>query len=138
MGVVQQRRWIALGDPASFQAVLSSRPVARTEHFVLHHAQLSTVADVAEQQPVDDRLQVGLVVPKRHAKRAVTRNLIKRQARSAFDARAAALAGGYWVLRLRASFDLKRFDSATSSALRTCVHDEIGHLFAGAPLALRG
>lgn len=133
-----QRRWVALGDPACFQAVLSSRPVARTEHFVLHHAQLSTATAGPELTPVDDRLQVGLVVPKRHAKRSVTRNLIKRQARHAFDARAAAMATGNWVLRLRAPFDAKFFVSATSPALSASVRDEIGRLFAAAPLALRG
>ena len=78
------------------------------------------------------------MVPKRHAKRAVTRNLIKRQARSAFDARSATMTGGNWVLRLRAPFDAKQFVSATSPALSACVRDEIGQLFAAAPLALRG
>lgn len=137
-GVVQQRRWVALGDPASFQAVLSSRPVASTEHFVLHHAKLSTATDNMECSPVDDRLQVGLVVPKRHAKRSVTRNLIKRQARCAFDARTALMAGGNWVLRLRAPFDAKHFVSAASPALNTGVRDEIGRLFATVLLGPRG
>ena len=134
MGGEQKRRWAALGQPASFQAALSSKPVARTEHFVLHHAQLSTAGLDDVNPPVDDRLQVGLVVPKRHAKRSVTRNLIKRQARSAFDARAAAMTGGNWVLRLRAPFDAKLFSSASSVALSVSVRNELGRLFQAAPL----
>ncbi|RZU00913.1 ribonuclease P protein component [Rivibacter subsaxonicus] len=138
MSALPARRWIALGDPSAFAAALSSRPVARTEHFVLHHAQLSTSTVSADAKPVEDTLQVGLVVPKRHARRAVTRNLIKRQARSAFDARAAALAAGNWVLRLRAPFDPKHFVSARSPALRASVRDEVGRLFAALPGGPRG
>lgn len=117
---------------------MSSKPVARTEHFVLHHAQLSTATDGPEPMPVDDCIQVGLVVPKRHAKRSVTRNLIKRQARIAFDARSSAIVQGHWVLRLRAPFDAKKFVSATSPTLSASVRDEIARLFAAAPSALQG
>lgn len=88
--------------------------------------------------PVDDLLKVGLVVPKRYAKRSVTRNLIKRQARSAFDSRSAVIAQGHWVLRLRAPFDAKRFVSAKSRTLSASVRDEIDRLFTAAPSALRG
>ena len=104
---------------------------------MLHHAQLSTAGLDDVNPPVDDRLQVGLVVPKRHAKRSVTRNLIKRQARSAFDARAAAMTGGNWVLRLRAPFDAKLFSSASSVALSVSVRNELGRLFQAAPLTAR-
>ena len=51
-----------------------------------------------------DGLWLGCVVPKRHARRAVTRSLLKRQIRGAFDRHAAALAGGLWLVRLRAPF----------------------------------
>jgi ribonuclease P protein component len=138
MSAASARRWVALSDPAAFQAAMSSRPVARSEHFVLHHAQLSTAGPEPVAAPVDDRLLVGLVVPKRHARRAATRNLIKRQARSAFDARSPLMAGGRWVLRLRAPFDRQQFKSAASAALQVCVRDEIGRLFQAAPLAVRG
>jgi ribonuclease P protein component len=131
MGAAPTRSWIALGDPAAFQAALSTRPVARSEHFVLHHAQLSTANDRPEAKAVEECMAVGLVVPKRHARRAVTRNLIKRQARSAFDARAASMRAGHWVLRLRAPYDPKQFVSAASPALRGSVRDELARLLGG-------
>jgi ribonuclease P protein component len=44
------------------------------------------------------------VVPKRHAKRAVTRSLLKRQVRGAFERCAHLLPAGIWLVRLRAPF----------------------------------
>jgi ribonuclease P protein component len=44
------------------------------------------------------------VVPKRHAKRAVTRNCLKRQVRGAFQRHAQNLPDGLWLVRLRAPF----------------------------------
>ena len=68
---------------------------------------------------------LGLVVPKRHAKRAVTRTLIKRQMRAVMQSHATQLSSGLWVLRLRAPFDRKAFISAASERLRCAVHDEL-------------
>jgi ribonuclease P protein component len=72
---------------------------------------------------------LGLVVPKRHAKRAVTRNLIKRQLRAAMLHHAPALPEGLWVVRLRAPFDRQAFKSPSSEVLRLAAHAEIGALF---------
>jgi ribonuclease P protein component len=71
---------------------------------------------------------VGVVVPKRFAKRSVTRVLIKRQMRAVFAERAVALPSGLWVLRLRSPFDRKAFPSAASDALRAVVRAELGKL----------
>ncbi|GAP37839.1 ribonuclease P protein component [Piscinibacter sakaiensis] len=74
---------------------------------------------------------LGMVVPKRHAKRSVTRNLVKRQIRAVFDdvglagERAAGLRPGLWVVRLRAPIDRSRFPSAASDALRRAMRDEL-------------
>jgi ribonuclease P protein component len=65
------------------------------------------------------------VVPKRHARRAVTRTLIKRQMRAAMADGACQLPAGLWVLRLKAPFDLKQFPSAASDALRCSARDEL-------------
>ena len=73
-------------------------------------------------------LWLGSVVPKRHAKRSVTRNLLKRQIRAAFDGRDAELAAGLWVVRLRAPFDRKQFPSASSDALRLAARTELAQL----------
>lgn len=81
---------------------------------------------------------LGLVVPKRHARRAVTRNLIKRQLRAAMGRHVAELPGGLWVVRLRAPFDREQFISPASEALREVAHGEAEALFhqaAHAPLA---
>jgi len=73
---------------------------------------------------------LGSVVPKRHAKRSVTRNLLKRQIRAAFDGRDADLAAGLWVVRLRAPFDRKQYPSAASDALRAAARAELAQLIA--------
>ncbi len=66
----------------------------------------------------------GMVVPKRHARRAVTRSLLKRQIRAAF-VRESRLPGGLWVVRLRAPFDRARFASPASDALRAAARAEL-------------
>ena len=70
------------------------------------------------------------MVAKRHARRAVTRTLLKRQIRAAFAAavRAAALAPGLWVVRLKAPFDRERYPSAASPALATAARGELAEL----------
>lgn len=72
---------------------------------------------------VEQRL--GLIVPKRHARRAVTRSLVRRQAKSVLGAFADRLSAGDWVLRLRQGFDVRQFPSAASDALRRAVRAEL-------------
>ena len=72
---------------------------------------------------------MGAVVPKRHAKRAVTRNGIKRQiyaVSAAFEERLPAAAH---VVRLRMEFARKEFASAWSDALKASVRGELLQLF---------
>jgi len=72
---------------------------------------------------------LGSVVPKRLARRAVTRNLVKRQIRAAFAGAAPeALPPGLWVVRLRAPIDRKEFPSAGSDALRRVLREELARL----------
>lgn len=73
----------------------------------------------------------GMVVPKRHARRAVTRSLLKRQIRAAFG-REAHLPGGLWVVRLRAPFDRAQFMSPASDALRAAARAELAVLLGDA------
>jgi ribonuclease P protein component len=77
-------------------------------------------------------LGLALVVAKRHARRAVTRNLIKRQMREAMRRHRSELSSARVLLRQRAAFDPKRFASAASPALRAAVRDELERLFAQA------
>jgi ribonuclease P protein component len=75
---------------------------------------------------------LGAVVPKRHARRAVTRTLLKRQIRAAAAGQERALTQGLWVVRLRASFDRLLFTSAASEALRLAARGELDGLLARA------
>lgn len=71
----------------------------------------------------------GAIVPKRWARRAVTRNLIKRQIRQAMLAHPPALSDGLAVVvRQRAAFDPSRFVSSSSSMLRAAVRQELAEL----------
>lgn len=74
---------------------------------------------------------LGAVVPKRHARRSVTRSLLKRQIRAAVG-RQEQLPGGLWVVRLRAPFDSRVFVSASSTALQQAARDELDALLASA------
>ena len=60
---------------------------------------------------------LGAVVPKRHARRSVTRTLLKRQMRAVVSRHAQGLEHGLWVIRLRAPFDRAVYASAASEAL---------------------
>ncbi|MEO6658823.1 MAG: ribonuclease P protein component [Burkholderiaceae bacterium] len=73
-------------------------------------------------------LWLGAVVPKRHARRSVTRSLLKRQIRAAVAGHEALLAQGLWVVRLRAPFERAQFPSAASLELRNTVRAELAQL----------
>ncbi len=79
-----------------------------------------------------DAVWLGAVVPKRHARRSVTRTLLKRQIRAVVTGHAASLAGGLWVVRLRAPFDRARFVSAASDELKAVARAELEHLMLAA------
>jgi ribonuclease P protein component len=121
---------------SDFERVLRTPPRARSAHFAIHHladhptrpgrpvgTKLSTDGAPHRTKPVDDCSQpvsglwVGTVVPKRHARRSVTRVLIKRQIRKSFGAHEGGLAAGLWVVRLRAPFEGTVFHSAASRVL---------------------
>src|SRR6185369_10675076 len=71
---------------AQFEAVMAGTTVSRTPHFALHRMPLDAPRDsITGSGAVSQTLfavrdaWVGALVPKRWAKRAVTRNAIKRQ-----------------------------------------------------------
>lgn len=143
-----------LVESADFERVLGSRSRARTIHFAVHHlpgspepaagappeplsGELSTIRDQSGEGPVDDSSReplrrLGAVVSKRHARRAVTRSLLKRQIYAAGDRHAPSLAHGLWIVRLHAPFDRTRFASAASTALRLAARAELEALFLAA------
>lgn len=124
-----------------FQATLNGGTVARTPHFALHRLALETVlasdaertdglvAPAASPLIAPGSVWLGAMVPKRWARRAVTRSAIKRQiygVAATFESRLPAAAH---VVRLRATFDRKQFVSASSEPLRAAVRQELHALF---------
>ena len=138
--------------PADFEHALAAQARARSAHFAAHHVarppnssaprrnqpdrtKLSTGDAATCAQPVDesilqgpDRCWFGAVVPKRHARKAATRNLLRRQIRAAMDRHHQTLAHGLWLVRLRAPFDGGKFQSASSNALRLAARSELDAL----------
>ncbi|MGY8904748.1 MAG: ribonuclease P protein component [Burkholderiales bacterium] len=110
---------------AQFQAVLAGDTVSRVPHFALHR--LATPVD--EALFVSASLYLGALLPKRWAKRAVTRNLLRRQIYSVASLHARALARVPYVVRLRRGFDAAAFVSASSAPLRQAVRAELVQLF---------
>ena len=81
---------------------------------------------------------LGAMVAKRWAKRAVTRNAIKRQIYSVSADFETMLPAAAHVVRLRAAFDPKQFISATSETLKVAVRQELQQLFARATARSQG
>ncbi|MES2976461.1 MAG: ribonuclease P protein component [Pseudomonadota bacterium] len=142
-----------LKSRAQFQATMSGGTVARTAHFVLHRVSLDAANQAAAAASADKpsssgpesfRPQalfavqdcwMGPLVPKRWAKRAVTRNTIKRQIYNVSASFEHRLPKAAHVVRLRSTFDRKVFISATSDALKLAVRTELEELFAKAVAA---
>ena len=77
---------------------------------------------------------LGAMVPKRWAKRAVTRNCIKRQIYNVSAEFEYTLTPGAHLVRLRSGFDRSQFVSASSDLLRATVRAELLALFARAQI----
>lgn len=133
-----------------FQAAMAGGTVSRTAHFALHRlvldagASASTPGAAVEGPGPLPPMQgpqalfavrgvwLGAMVPKRWARRAVTRNAIKRQIYTVSAAPGVALPRAAHVVRLRAGFDRKVFVSASSDALKAAVRAELQQLLARA------
>lgn len=122
-----------LRNRAQFQALLAGRPVARTAHFALHRLSLPMdgEGETALFTPAEPAW-LGAMVPKRWARRAVTRNAIRRQIHG-LGAEAFAQAHGARLIRLHAAFPPAQFPSATSAALKRVVQGELRELLGKEP-----
>lgn len=120
-----------------FQAVLAGGTLARTPHFALHRVAIDAATTDNPEQPLfaSSDVWVGAMVPKRWAKRAVTRNAIKRQVYTVSQDFASSLTVAAHVVRLRSSFDRKHFVSATSEVLKSAVRSELLQLFSKASVS---
>lgn len=81
-----------------------------------------------DDSPELARWELGFVIPKRLARRAVTRVAIRRQMRAALLRHLGGLPSGQWVVRLRSAWDPVRYRSAVSPALRDAVGQELESL----------
>jgi ribonuclease P protein component len=105
-----------------FSSVFRLRPVHRTQHFVLY----------LRPNPLG-HARLGVVVAKRLAPRAVTRNLIKRMAREVF--RQASLGAVDCIVRLSQA-PARRQSCAASPSLRVTLGAELRHLLVQTPTQL--
>ena len=120
-----------------FQAVLAGKTLARTSHFALH---VTVPAVLLELKPGSSSVDlfpsvgvwIGAMVPKRWAKRAVTRNAIKRQIYNVSAEFESSLQPTAHLVRLRSGFDRTQFVSATSESLKAAVRAELLQLFSSA------
>jgi ribonuclease P protein component len=105
--------------------------MARTTHFALHVLALDPPVMDASARPLFGKsvTWMGAMAPKRWAKRAVTRNTIKRQIFSVSREFEPLLSSAAHVVRLRCSFDRAQFLSATSLALKKALRQELHQLF---------
>ena len=116
-----------LRSRAQFQAAMAGAPVAKTAHFALHRRALDAPSVGRPLFPVP-AAWVGVVLPKRWARRAVTRNAIRRQIHELSRLYADTLPHAAWVVRLRSEFSRKQFVSATSEPLKRAVRAELEQL----------
>ncbi len=96
-----------------FSSVFRLRPWRRSAYFVLYGRQTGNEA------------RLGLVIGKKFAPRAVTRNLVRRIAREAFRVRRAQFDGFDLLLRLHTRFDRKALPGASSPPLKALCRSEI-------------
>jgi ribonuclease P protein component len=141
-----------LSSKSDFERVLATPACSRSAHFAVHHVQacpsdanipvieartqkLCTGGAPTMEGSVDNsssRRWLGQVLPKRHAPRSVTRNLLRRLVRAAVQRHETRLGPGMWLVRLRQPFATATYRSADSAALRLCAADELDRLLSRA------
>jgi len=104
--------------------------IAKSPHFALHCRDLPSFEGSSPGgRPTMTEPVIGALLPKRWAKRAGTRNAIKRQIFQVVQEFDSLLTGFACVVRLRHAFDRTQFVSASSSALKEAVRHELLSLF---------
>jgi ribonuclease P protein component len=91
----------------AYASALRMRVCAQTECFALHFCAYQAHLPLTQAYA-----QLGLVVPKKLAKRAVARNTVKRLSREFFRLNQHELAHGLWVLRLKTNINRRPLSSA--------------------------
>ncbi|MGI4983406.1 MAG: ribonuclease P protein component [Janthinobacterium lividum] len=141
-----------------FSTLFRMRPLKRSEHFVVYarprerasvppervsrpaaevtgQAVATTMAEpapAANAAPGDSAAvlpgRMGLVLGRKSAPRAATRNMVRRALRETFRQRRAEYEGWDLLIRMHARFDKQRFPGAASPALKRACRAEVGAL----------
>lgn len=108
----------------------STKPDLLTEQYPVDPSAVDNAPALASGHPraLPKRVWLGIVLPKRYARRAVTRSMLKRQIRSGVERLADCLPFGMWVFRLRSSYDARRYVAAAPGELRLTVRSEVTEL----------
>jgi ribonuclease P protein component len=143
---VRKLRLGRLSERSEFETMLRLAPLVVTPHFALYFkkTQPSDLSDrssgtsglplLTEQarsarQSVDNLpIRLGIVVPKRLSRRAVTRSLLKRQIRAAATRKLNDLEPGIWIVRQRTAFQTVTDGSAASERVKAEARLELDRL----------
>ena len=143
MSISEKRtKLAALRSREEFDGVLENNTQIRSAYFVLHYRIkfLSTKTSYECCSSVDKRLsegaKLGLIIPKRFARSAVTRSLIKRRCRAQISAFIPELPVGCWIIRLKRPIDSKQWKSSSSPELKKFISMELQSLFSKAVMQL--
>ena len=122
---------------AQYKTVQGGELVAKSSHFALHRVKLDSALAVIFPHPPsslfpDNGGWLGAMAPKRCAKRAVTRNAIKRQIYIVSPSLLSDFAQAAYLVRLRREFSRKDYPSAWSATLKNAVRTELLVLMQGA------
>jgi len=99
---------------AEFATTLRTRPATRGSFLVVNHTRSDDI----------DRARLGLIIPKRFLKKAVSRNAVKRVLRDTFRSKQSSLPAGNYAFRL-----YKSIKPLSLTALKALVHEECEILY---------
>lgn len=127
----KQKKLAALSSKEQFDCVFKEGAQIKSSYFVLHYyieplsTKVSHKHDAFVDKVIFEQSKLGFVIPKRFAKRAVTRNLIKRQCKAHFVFYSQSLPLGFWILRLKKPLDRIQWRSGSSSVLKEFIAFEL-------------
>lgn len=135
--VVAKLRLGSLSERSEFETMLRLTPLAVSPHFALYYRNTQTAETSPDRagepnasplltelastlrESVDNiPIRLGIVLPKRLSKRAITRSLLKRQIRAAATRKLNHLQSGIWIVRQRTAFRTAASGSAASDSLK--------------------
>ena len=112
-----------------FQIVMSGSLISRSTYFSLHACDRNLLVRLNQVAGEKEQTLFGVLVPKRCAKKAVTRNAIKRQIRANFISQKNLLLTKAYVIRLHKDVKFLQSKSATSIHLKEIIRNDLKNLF---------